>query len=154
MNTRGNSETTSSAVTATTEQPDARFVAAMTAVVGIVAGFAPFLITLAAVVFGPYLPYPVGALVSFVLVAACVTVSLVAGIRALKLLRAIARQRPQLPKLRGAAATMPVPVDRALVTIRIAAIAGIVLGCLNGLFLLGSLALNIPGIVWQLSIVR
>jgi len=141
-------------VVSTQQQPDARSAAAITAVVSVVAGLAPFVITLAAIMFGPYLPYPVGTIVSFVLVAACVALSIIAGVRALKLVREITRQRPELPKLRGAAATMPVPVDRALVTLRVAAIAGIVLGGLNGLFLLGSLALNIPAIIWQLSIVR
>jgi hypothetical protein len=143
------------AITTTTpQQPDARSAAAIAAVVSVMAGFAPFVITIAAVVFGPYFPYPVGAIVSFVLVAACIALSIIAGIRALKLVRAVVAQRPPMPKLRGAAATMPPPVDRALLTLRVAAIAGIVLGCLNGLFLLGSLALTIPGIIWQFSIVR
>lgn len=139
-------------VPASLRNADARSAATIAAVIGVGAAIAPVVITLVAVVIGPFLPYPVGALVSYALVAACVALAVIEGVRALRLLRAVTAARAPLPRLRGAAATMPQPVDRALMTLRIAAIAAIVFGALHGLLLLGSLALTVPGILWHLSI--
>ena len=129
---------------------ESRSAATIAAVLAVLFGLAPVVITLAAVVLGPLLLYPAGSLVSFALVAACVALALYFGVRDLRLVREAAVQ--VLP-LRGwvgeAAARTP---DRALAALRAMGIAGIVLGGLHGLFLIGSLALTVPSILWLMSV--
>lgn len=129
---------------------DARSAATVAAVLALLFGLAPVVITLAAVVLGSLLPYPAGALISFALAAACVALALFFGVRGLRLVREAAALVLPLRGWAGdAAARTP---DRALAALRGMAIAGIVLGAVHALFLIGSLALTVPGILWLLSV--
>jgi hypothetical protein len=129
---------------------ETRSAATVAAVLGLLFGLAPVVITLAAFVLGPLVPYPVGSLVSLALVAACVALAIFFGLRDLRLVR---ETQAQVLPLRGwageAAARTP---DRALAVLRAMGIAGIVLGALHGVFLIGSLALTVPSILWLMSV--
>lgn len=135
-------------------QADIRIRATSASVFGLVFGLAPAFITVAAVMLGPSLPYLVGALVSYSLVAACVALALFNGIRGLALVREAATQRaPALRGFAGTEAALKQP-DPGLGALRVMAVTSIVLGGLHGLFLLVGLALTIPGILWVFSIAR
>lgn len=122
----------------------------MAAVLALLFGLAPIVMTLAAFVLGPLLPYPAGSLISFALVAACVVLAIFFGVRSLRLVSETAAQVPQLRGWAGeAAAQNP---DRALGVLQTMGIAGIVLGALHGVFLIGSLVLTLPGLLWLMSV--
>jgi hypothetical protein len=142
----------SARVIASNSSADLRTRATIASVLGLLFGIAPAFITVAAVMLGPSLPYLVGALVSYALVAACVALALFTGIRGLVLVReAVTQLTPALRGFAGTAAALQ-PTDHGLRVLRVIAVAGIVLGGAHGLFLLGGLALTIPGIVWMMSI--
>lgn len=135
--------------------PDARDRATTSAVRSLLFGLAPVAITLAAVTLAPALPVPFVALVSFVVVAVSVFFAIVQGVRALRLLRPLREERAreqQRFSRAGAAAVTARSTDRALRTLHAMAMTGLVLGCVHGLFLLGSLALTLPGMFWLASV--
>lgn len=133
-------------------QADVRTRATSASVLGLAFGLAPAFITVASVIFGPYLPYLVGSLVSYSLVAACVALALFHGIRGLTLVREATTQRaPALRGFAGTEAALKQP-DPGWGALRVMAVTSIVLGGLHGLFLLAGLALTIPGILWVFSI--
>ena len=110
-------------------------------------------ITVAAISASPSLPYAVGALVSFALVAACVALAIYHGCRVLGITGADAVAEPADTGRRSAVSiAASAAAGRALGRRRGMGIAGIVLGGLHGLFLLGSLALSIPGMLWLASV--
>ena len=110
-------------------------------------------ITIAAVSASPRLPYAVGALVSFALVAGCVALAIYFGCRVLGITGADAVARPADTGRRSAVSiAASAAAGRALRRRRGMGIVGIVLGGLHGLFLLGSLALTIPGMLWLASV--
>lgn len=137
------------------DAPDARDQATTSATRSLLFGLAPIAITLASVSLAPALPFPLGALLSFVLVAVSVFFAIFDGVRALRLLRPLREGRAaeqQRFSRAGAGAVTARSTDRALTMLHGMAMAGLVLGCAHGLFLLGSLALNLPGMFWLASI--
>lgn len=131
----------------------ARVRATTASILSLLLGFAPVVITLAAVLLGPSLPYPVAALVSFVLVAACIALALASGIRGVLLVRYCASQLPPVGSRAFGSSVVQEP-DRGLGTLRVLSIVGIAQAGLHGLFFLGSVALTVPGLVWLMSITR
>ncbi len=118
-------------------------------------GLAPIVITLATLTLGAALPFPLGALLSFALVAVSVCVAIVDGARGLRAIRPL-REARMLEQKRfsragtgGAAARS---TDRALTLVHHLAMTGLVLGLVHGVFLLGSLALTLPGMFWLASV--
>lgn len=137
--------------------PDIRALATAAALRSLFFGLLPVPITIGAVSASPSLPYAVGALVSFALVAGCVALAIYYGCRVLRITGsgAVAQPAAQLVDMgRRSAVSIAASAaaGRALGSRRRMGIVGIVLGGLHGLFLLGSLALTIPGMLWLASI--
>lgn len=113
----------------------------------------PVPVTLAAITVSPLLPYAVGTLVSFALVAACVALAILYGCRVLRVVKPGATAAPADTGRRSAASiAASAAAGRALARRRGMGIVGIVLGGLHGLFLVGNLALSIPGMLWLASV--
>lgn len=139
------------------DTPDARDLATPAALRSLLFGLAPIVITLAAVTLGSMLPVPWGALVSFALVAVCVFLAVFNGVRGLRLIRPL-REARILEQKRfaraGAAGAAARGTDRAMTMLHGMSVTGLVLGCVHGVFLLGSLALNLPLMFWLASVHR
>ncbi len=134
-------------------EPDIRAVATAAALRSLLFAVLPIPITLAAITVSPLLPYSVGALVSFALVAACVSLAIFYGCRVLRIAKPDTTARPAETGRRSAASiAASAAAGRALGRRRGMGIVGIVFGGLNGLFLLGSLALSLPGMLWLASV--
>lgn len=134
-------------------EPDIRALATAAALRSLFCALLPVPITVASVSASPRLPYAVGALVSFALVAGCVALAIYFGCRVLSITGADAASRPADTGRRSAVSiAASAAAGRALGRRRGMGIVGIVLGGLHGLFLLGSLALTIPGMLWLASV--
>lgn len=137
----------------TVSAPDIRALATAAALRSLFFGLLPVPITLAAIAASPLLPYAAGALVSFALVAACVSLAIFYGCRVLRTTRRDAAAEPVDTGRRSAASiAASAAAGRAIGRRRGMGIIGIVLGGMHGLFLLGSLALSIPGMLWLASV--
>jgi hypothetical protein len=134
-------------------QPDIRALATAAALRSLLFAVLPIPITPAAITVSPLLPYAVGALVSFALVGACVFLAIFYGCRVLRITRRGAAPEPTDTGRRSAASiAASAAAGRAIARRRNMGIVGIVLGGLHGLFLLGSLALSLPGMLWLASV--
>ena len=139
------------------DEADARDLATAAVLRSLLFGLAPIVITLAGITLSPALPFPVGALASFALVAVCVFLAMFHGVRGLRLIRALreARILEQKRFVRaGAGGAAARSTDRAMTMLHGMAVTGLVLGCLHGLFLLGNLALSVPAMLWLASVHR
>lgn len=133
--------------------PDIRALATAAALRSLFFGLLPVPITIAAVSASPRLPYAVGALVSFALVAGCVALAIYYGCRVLRITGSGAAAQPADTGRRSAVSiAASAAAGRAIGRRRGMGIVGIVLGGLHGLFLLGSLALTVPGLLWLASV--
>jgi hypothetical protein len=134
-------------------EPDIRALATAAALPSLLFAVLPVPITLAAITVSPFLPYAVGTLVSFGLVAACVSLAIFYGCRVLRITRRHATAEAVDTGRRSAASiAASAAAGRAIARRRGMGIVGIVLGGLHGLFLLGSLALSLPGMIWLASV--
>ncbi len=85
--------------------------------------------------------------------AACVSLAIFYGCRVLRIAKPDTTARPAETGRRSAASiAASAAAGRALGRRRGMGIVGIVFGGLNGLFLLGSLALSLPGMLWLASV--
>lgn len=134
-------------------EPDIRALATAAALRSLLFAALPAPITLAAITVSPLLPHAVAALVSFALVAVCVFLAVFYGCRALRTAKPGAASAPVDAGRRSAASIVASAASgRAIARRRGMGIAGIVLGSLHGLFLLGNMALSIPGMIWLASV--
>jgi hypothetical protein len=137
--------------------PDIRALATAAALRSLFFGLLPVPITIAAVSASPRLPYAVGALVSFALVAGCVALAIYYGCRVLRITGSgaatqQAAQSVDTGRRSAVSIAASAAAGRAIGRRRGMGIVGIVLGGLHGLFLLGSLALTVPGLLWLASV--
>lgn len=137
--------------------PDIRALATAAALRSLLFAALPIPITPAAITVSPLLPYAVGALVSFALVGACVFLAIFYGCRVLRITRRDAAAEPatgsaDTGRRSAASIAASAAAGRAIARRRNMGVVGIVLGSLHGLFLLGSLALGLPGMLWLASV--
>ncbi|MEO6944516.1 MAG: hypothetical protein ABI053_07380 [Lacisediminihabitans sp.] len=134
-------------------EPDICALATAAALRSLFAAALPIPITLVAITTSPFLPYSIGALVAFALVATCVTLAIYYGCRVLGITKQAVPSVP-IDAGRRSAASISVSANagHALARRRRMGVVGIVLGCLHGVFLIGSAAVSIPGMIWLASV--